>query len=67
MGNCGSETVVKVMADNGDGGEGIFTPDIDDNRVVVSRDIQGREFTIDIQDFQELSQFEATVLKLARR
>jgi hypothetical protein len=64
MGNCGPDTKVRVVAEMGDR---VFTPDIDSNRVVVSRDIQGREFTIDIQDFQELSHFEATVLKLARR
>ena len=64
MGNCGPDTKVKIASDMG---ERIFTPDIDSNRVVVSRDIQGREFVIDIQDFQELSNFEATVLKLARR
>ena len=26
---------------------------LDDNRVVVSRDIQGREFTVNIMDFEE--------------
>jgi hypothetical protein len=67
MGNCGPDTKVMVMADGGEGGKGIFTPDIDSNRVVVSRDIQGREFTIDIQDFLELNHLETTVLRLARR
>lgn len=65
MGNCGPDTKVRVAAK--DGKEGVFTPDIDPSQIVVSRDIQGREFTIDLMDFQELSQFEATVLMLARR
>jgi hypothetical protein len=64
LGDCGPDTKVRVASDMGDR---VFTPDIDSNRVVVSRDIQGREFVIDIQDFQELSHFEAMVLKLARR
>jgi hypothetical protein len=64
LGNCGPDTKVRVASDMGDS---VFTPGIDSNRVVVSRDIQGREFVIDIQDFQELSHFEAMVLKLARR
>jgi|WetSurMetagenome_2_1015567.scaffolds.fasta_scaffold04877_4 hypothetical protein len=64
MGDCGPDTKVRASSDMGDR---VFTPDIDSNRVVVSRDIQGREFTIDIQDFQELSHLEITPLKLARR
>jgi hypothetical protein len=64
LGNCGADTKVRVATEDK---EGVFTPDRDTNRVVVSRDIQGREFTIDLMDFQELSQFEATVLMLARR
>lgn len=67
MGDCGPDTKVKVVADDGDGGEGVFTPDIDSNRVVSSRDIQGRAFTVDFQDFDELSHLEITTLKLARR
>ena len=65
LGNCGPATKVRVAAT--DGNEGVFTPDRDTNRVVASRNIQGREFVIDIMDFIELSHFEAPPLKLARR
>jgi hypothetical protein len=64
FGSGGPDTRVRVSSGTE---EDVFTPDRDDNRVVVSREIQGREFVIDILDFQELSQFEATPLKLARR
>jgi len=64
FGNGGPNTQVRVRSESG---VGVFIPERDDNRVVVSRDIQGREFTIDILDFQELSQFEAVPLRLARR
>jgi hypothetical protein len=64
LGNCGAGTKVRVATEVR---EGVFTPDHSTNRVVVSRDIQGREFTIDLVDFQELSQFEATVLMLPGR
>jgi len=40
---------------------------LDDNRVVVSRDIQGREFTVNSMDFEELSHCEIVPLRLARR
>ena len=64
IGNCGLDTKVRVVAENG---ERIFTPNRDSNRVVVSSDLQGREFTIDVADFEELCQFEITPLILARR
>jgi hypothetical protein len=62
--NAGKSTRVRVESDTG---EGVFSPDRDDNRVVVSRDIQGNEFVVDIVDFKELSQLEITPLRLARR
>jgi hypothetical protein len=64
FGNAGISTRVRVEAETG---EGVFTPDRDDNRVVVDRDIQGREFVIDFMDFLELSHLEITPLRLARR
>jgi hypothetical protein len=64
FGSGGPDTKIRVASETA---EGVFAPERDDNRVVVSREIQGREFVIDILDFQELSQFEATPLKLARR
>lgn len=64
-GQGGKNTRVRVLSDEGD--VGVFVPERDDNRVVVSRDIQGREFTIDIMDFEELSHCEIVPLRLARR
>jgi hypothetical protein len=64
-GQGGKNTRVRVQVK--DGKTGIFEPKRDENRVVVSRDIQGREFTIDIMDFEELSHCEIVPLMLARR
>lgn len=64
-GRGGKDTRVRVLSDEGN--VGVFTPERDNNRVVVSRDIQGREFTIDIMDFEELSHCEIVPLRLARR
>jgi hypothetical protein len=64
-GQGGENTRVRVRSD--DGSVGVFEPDRDENRVVVSRDIQGREFTIDFMDFEELSHCEIMPLRLARR
>ena len=64
FGSAGPDTYVRVEAETG---QDVFTPERDDNRVVVSRNIQGREFIIDIVDFLELSQLEITPLWLARR
>ena len=63
-GQGGKNTRVRVLSDEGN--VGVFTPERD-GRVVVSRDIQGREFTIDIMDFEELSHCEIVPLRLARR
>jgi hypothetical protein len=65
FGQGGKNTRVRVESDEGN--VGVFEPDRDENRVVVSRDIQGREFTVDILDFEELSQLEITPLRFARR
>jgi hypothetical protein len=64
FGKAGKNTRVRVESTTG---EGVFAPDRDENRVVVSRNIQGNEFIIDVVDFQELSLLEVTTLKLARR
>ena len=65
FGSGGNGTSVRVRTD--DGGEGVFKPGRDSNRVVVSRDIQGREMQIDVMGFEEISQFEMNFLRLARR
>jgi hypothetical protein len=65
FGSGGNGTSVRVRTD--DGGEGVFKPDRDSNRVVVSRDLQGREMQIDVMGFEEISQFEMNFLRLARR
>ena len=65
FGSGGNGTSVRVRTD--DGGEGVFKPERDSNRVVVSRDLQGREFQIDVMGFEEISQFEMNFLRLARR
>ena len=65
FGSGGNGTSVRVRTD--DGGEGVFKPERDSNRVVVSRDLQGREFQIDVMGFDEISQFEMNFLRLARR
>jgi hypothetical protein len=65
FGQGGKNTRVRVKSD--DGNVGVFKSERDDNRVVVSRNLQGREFIIDIMDFEELSQLEIMPLRLARR
>jgi hypothetical protein len=64
FGDGGPDTKVRV---NSEEGKGVFATDRDDNRIVISRDIQGRNFTIDLMDFKEISQLEMTFLRLARR
>ena len=64
FGDGGPDTRVRVSSEEG---KGVFATDRDDNRVVISRDIQGRNFTIDLMDFKEISQLEMTFLRLARR
>lgn len=64
-GQGGKDTSIRVTSDEGE--SGVFVPERDDNRVVVSRNIQGREFVVDVMGFDELSQFEMNFLRLARR
>jgi hypothetical protein len=64
FGQGGKSTRVRVRTDEA---EGVFAPDRDDDRVTVSRDIIGSEFTVDLMGFSELSHLEITPLKLARR
>jgi hypothetical protein len=64
FGDGGPGTRVRVRAETG---EEVYAPERDDNRVVVSRNIQGRTFEIDIMEFIELSHLEISPLRLARR
>jgi hypothetical protein len=64
FGQGGKSTRVRVRTDEA---EGVFAPDRDDDRVTVSRDLQGSEFTVDILNFEELSHMEIFPLRLARR
>lgn len=64
VGRCGDDAQVRVEDDNGN--EGYFTPDVD-HRAVVSRNLQGKQFTLDIFDTEVLSQLEITVLPLSKR
>jgi len=60
----GSNVKVRVSSN---GFSGIFRPDRDPGRVSISRDIIGSSFTIELSDFESLSQLEITPLVLARR
>lgn len=62
LGDCGEGVQVKVVVGEK---EGYF--EVDRGRVPVSRDLQGREFTIDIADFDRLSQLEIVSLVLMKR
>jgi hypothetical protein len=62
LGECGADTQVRVQAGEE---EGFF--EVDRGRVQVSRNLQGREMTLDIVDFERLSQIEIVALILARR
>lgn len=57
------EATVKVTT--GGGKEGFF--EVDRGKVAVSRDLQDREFTLDIADFERLSHLEIVPLVLAKR
>ena len=66
LGGQNNGTRVKVTAKDGDDEkEGYF--DVVRGRVPVSRDLEGREFTLDITDFAELSQVEIIPLVLVKR
>ena len=60
----GSNVKVRVSSN---GFSGIFRPERDPGRVSISRDIIGSSFTIELSDFESLSQLEITPLVLARR
>lgn len=69
-GKAGPNMKIRVRANDTPGSpgpSGVFAPQRDDNQLVVSRDIQGEEFTFDFMDFEELSGVEITPLRLARR
>lgn len=63
LGATGDEVQVRLSTDRGD--EGFF--DLDGDQVPVSRDVQGRDYTVDIQDFEELSFMEILPLMLVMR
>ena len=66
LGGQNNGTRVKVIAIDGeDEKEGYF--DVVRGRVPVSRDLEGKEFTLDIIDFVELSQVEIVPLVLVKR
>jgi len=63
---CGGKTAgaqVKVSDDNGSAGY----YDVEDGRVAVSREVQGREITIDISDFETLDHIEIIPTILHKR
>jgi hypothetical protein len=64
LGKCGDHAQIRA---EGDSGEVYATPDEDDHRAVVSRSLQSKQFTLDIVDFEALSQVEITVLNLVKR
>lgn len=61
----GNSNGARVRVATGGGDEGQF--DSDRGRITVSRDLQDREFTLDISDFEQLSQLEIVPLVLFRR
>ncbi len=63
LGATGDEVQVRVATENN---EGFFSKNGGD-RVVVSRDIQGHDWTVDIQDFEELSFLEIVPLILSTK
>jgi hypothetical protein len=64
LGRCGDDAQVRVEDESGN--EGYFTLD-NSHRAVVSRNLQGKQFTLDIFNIEALSQLEITVLPLAKR
>ena len=63
LGVTGDDVRVRLATEKGD--EGFF--ELDGNQVPVSRNVQGREFTLDICDFQKLSFMEIIALILVGR
>jgi hypothetical protein len=63
LGRCGEDAKIRVKVEGGKAG--FFIPDVT-HRAVVSRNLQGKQFTLDISDFEALSQLEITVLSLVK-
>lgn len=63
---CGGKSVgAQVKVSNGNGSAGYY--DVEGGRAAVSRDIQGREITIEIADFETLDHLEIVPLVLHKR
>ena len=63
LGATGDNVMVRLATDRGD--EGFFS--LNGDQIPVSRDIQGRDWVVDIQDFDELSFIEIIALILCGR
>jgi hypothetical protein len=63
---CGGKSVgAQVKVSNGNGGAGYY--DVENGRAAVSREVQGRELTIEIADFETLDHLEIVPLVLHKR
>ena len=63
---CGGKTHgARVRVSNGNGSAGYY--DVEGGRAGVSREVQGREITIDITDFETLDHLEIVPLILSKR
>lgn len=63
---CGGKTVgAQVKVSDGNGGAGYY--DVEEGRAGVSREVQGRELTIEIADFETLDHLEIVPLVLHKR
>jgi hypothetical protein len=63
---CGGKTTeAQVKVSNGNGSAGYY--DVEDGRAAVSREVQGREITIEIADFETLDHLEIVPTVLAKR
>jgi len=63
---CGGKTAGgQVKVSNGNGSAGYY--DVEDGRAAVSREVQGREITIEISDFTTLDHLEIVPLVLHKR
>jgi hypothetical protein len=63
---CGGKTwEAQVRVSNGNGSAGYY--DVEGGRAAVSREVQGREITIEISDFESLDHLEIVPLILSKR
>jgi hypothetical protein len=63
---CGGKTVgAQVKVSNGNGSAGYY--DVEEGRAGVSREVQGRELTVEIADFESLDHLEIVPLILHKR